>query len=80
MVKIPFYSYSVVTVPTPYGSFTCAVGKIKSEVGSSGLTGGGTLCSLCGTVHPFLLPEEDDVLAATWHSVLYVWIPLWGFG
>ena len=79
MVKIPLHSYSVVAVFTPYGSFTCAVDKIKSEAGSPGLTGGGTLCSLRGTVRFFLLPKEGNVVAATWHSGLYVWIPLWGF-
>ena len=80
MVKIPFYSYSIAIVLTPYGPFTCAVDKSKSEAGSHGLTGGGTLCLLRGTVCPFLLPKEGDVVAATWYSVLYyVWIPSWGF-
>ena len=79
MVKILSYSYSVVTVLTPYGTFTCTVDKIKSEASLPGLTGGGTSCSLCGTVCPFLLPEEGDVAATTWDSVFYLWIPSWGF-
>ena len=79
MVKIPSYSYSVVTVLTPYEPFTCAIDKIKSEAGSSGLTGGGTSHSLHGTDFHFLFPEEGDVAATTRHSVIYVWIPSWDF-
>ena len=79
MVKMSFYSSSVVTVLTPYRPFTCVDDKIKSEARSPGLTGGGTSCLLRGTVRPFLVPEECDVLATTWHSVLYVWIPPWDF-
>ena len=77
--KNNFYPYSVVTVLTPFQPFTCAVDKIKSEAESPGLTDGGTLCSLRGTVCPFLLPEEGDVVAVTWDSVLFVWVPSWGF-
>ena len=79
MVKIPFYSYSVVTVLNPYGPPTCVVDKIKSETRSPRLTGQGRLCSIRGTVCPFLLPEEGDVVAVTWDSVLFVWVPSWGF-
>ena len=69
--------YSLVL--TPYWPFTCSVGKIKSETNLVGLTGGGTLWVLQGTICPFLLPEEGDVVTTTWLSVLYAWIPSWGF-
>ena len=64
MVKIPSYSYSAITVLTPYGPFTCAVVKMKSEASFPGLTGG-------------LLPKEGDVVATSRHSVIHVWTPSW---
>ena len=78
MVKMPFYSYSVVVVLTPYRPFTCDVIKIKSEACSPGLASGGTSCLLRGRVCPFLLPREGDVTAVTRHSVTSAWwIPWW---
>ena len=76
MIKSPSYSYSVATYSTPYGPFSCTVDKTKSEAGSSGLTGGGTSCFLHGTICSFLLSEEGDIVAATRHSVVCVWIPV----
>ena len=76
MIKLPSYSYSIATVLTPYGPFTCAAGKVKNEAGSTELTGGGTSCFLHGTICSFLLSEEGDIVAATRHSVVCVWIPV----
>ena len=77
MVKSPYYSYSVATVLTQYGSFACAVDRRKSETGSPRLTGGGTSYSLRGDSLSFLLSEEGGVVATTRHSVVLVWIPSW---
>ena len=72
MVKLPPYSYSILSGPTPCGPFTCIVDKIKSEAGSPGLTGEGTSFSLRGTVCPFIFSEEGDVAAAMRHSAVLV--------
>ena len=43
MVKIPFIlTLLIQSILTPYGPFTCAVDKIKSEARMAVLTGGGT--------------------------------------
>ena len=43
MVKIPFIlTLLIQSILTPYGLFTCAVDKIKSEAGMAVLIGGGT--------------------------------------